>query len=85
MSWQNVPGRNKISEWPGWGGRCAEGHDPFTFPVPDRPPQPWQKHTFQMRSQDNPGLKVFVLFPLEQFPLLLGKYWGLYEKNNNHF
>lgn len=44
--------------------------------LPPTAPQPWQKHTFQMRSQDNSGLKGFVLFPLERFPLLLGKYWG---------
>lgn len=30
--------RNEISEWPGWGGRCAEGHDPFTLPAPDSHP-----------------------------------------------
>lgn len=60
-------------------GGCG-GARPLHTPCPRQPPRPWQKHTFQMRSQDNPGLKVFVLFPLEECPLLLGKYWGLYEK-----
>lgn len=66
------------------GERWGEGHDPLKTSVPSGHPK-LGKNMLKTRSQDHPSLKGFVLFQLEWFLPLLGKYWGLYEKHNNRF
>lgn len=79
--WQNIPAEMPIRLAGQDGrGRWGEGHDPFNPSAPDSTPhRTWQKHTFKMRNQD-PSLKGSVLFQLDQFPYLVGKHWGFYEK-----
>lgn len=79
-------GQKCLSDWlarTGVGGGERGMTPSIPLPLTAPPHQTWQKHTFKMRNQD-PSLKGSVLFQLDQFPYLLGKYWGFYKKTQKN-